>query len=100
VLIKILQNNNRTKQETIQLISPIIYPNPARDRITIDFQGVEKARTIKIISTTGQVLLEDSIKRNTGLRKINIETGFLNPGIYFLQIEAENKKVIKRFIKL
>jgi hypothetical protein len=86
--------------KTIQLISPIIYPNPARDRITIDFQGVEKARTIKIISTTGQVLLEDSIKRNTGLRKINIETGFLNPGIYFLQIEAENKKVIKRFIKL
>lgn len=69
-----------------------IYPNPVEDILTIE--SGQTIRSIQIISTTGNVFVNDLISNNT----INVSD--LPVGMYILKIETENgSSVERRFIK-
>ena len=67
-----------------------IYPNPATDKLTIVFPSTIKKRNIKLISTTGQVMLETTDS--------TIDVRKYAKGIYIVNIETEagiiNEKVV------
>ncbi|TEB41527.1 T9SS C-terminal target domain-containing protein, partial [Flavobacterium circumlabens] len=67
-----------------------IYPNPATNFITIDTEiPVEK---YQIFTISGQKLMEGADKN-----KINIAE--LNPGMYFIKFQIENKSYVSKIIK-
>ncbi len=68
----------------------IVFPNPASDFLWIK-DGVTKNEEIRIISVTGQLIL--NIKHITQDNKIDISG--LKPGVYFIRTNGALSKFIK-----
>ncbi|MBO4542948.1 MAG: T9SS type A sorting domain-containing protein [Bacteroidales bacterium] len=67
-----------------------IYPNPAKDQITII--GLEKVEDIQLINTIGQIVKQ----YNNVNEAITISITDLSQGIYFLRIGSYVKKLVIR----
>ncbi len=66
-----------------------LFPNPTTDTFKI---LTNTASTGRLINSLGQILLEEiQIPAN---REVEIQAQGLNPGIYFLQLETEDRKVV------
>ena len=79
----------------------IVYPNPASNLLNIRLEGVDTVhkQTVRIISSTGAVLLTRSYE-NVNKNTIQIPVAQLSSGIYFILLQDEKGKLIKRkFIK-
>ncbi len=72
-----------------------VYPNPVNDQLTIQTENELSNATAVIIDLFGRVVLQD--KLNT--QQTNLNTSNLNSGVYFLQINAAGKRVMKKFVK-
>jgi len=69
----------------------IIYPNPASDNITINFESLTIAySTIEVINTVGQIILKEETKNE--LSK-NLSLSNLSNGIYFVQLKQNGKPI-------
>ena len=65
-----------------------VYPNPTDGPFKVISNTASKAR---LINSLGQILLDEiTIPAN---REVEIQAQILQPGIYFLQLETENRKV-------
>jgi endonuclease I/chitodextrinase len=73
----------------------MLYPNPVTGNLlTVKLQSLQnKKSTFKISNILGQLLLNGVLINNT----ININT--LKKGIYFLEINDNKLKVVKKFVK-
>lgn len=66
-----------------------VYPNPTSGSFKVVSNTVAKAR---LITSLGQILLDEiTIPAN---REIEIQTQALQPGVYFLQLETDDRKVL------
>lgn len=72
-----------------------VYPNPTSESITISSEDLILNSRYKIISQTGQVILEGEI--TSLIMSLNLE--FIEKGIYTLELEGE-KKTFVRIIKI
>ncbi len=72
-----------------------VYPNPCSENINIRFKHCTSG-DIHICDVTGKILKSKKIENNTK-EVINVNT--YKKGTYFLQINAGNKKYIKKIIK-
>lgn len=71
-----------------------IYPNPVENVLNFETQfNIEK---IQIFNLLGKLIQEVSPSQNT--HEINVSQ--LTDGIYLIEIQSENKKAIKKFIKI
>ncbi len=70
-----------------------IYPNPTSSFVNFSLNGIE-GTPVKVIDINGKTVLNTNISSN---RNINVET--LTSGVYFVQLEVENKAVNYKFIK-
>ena len=69
-----------------------VFPNPVQDFITIDSE--QKFTSYEIVDATGKSVNKNELSEN----KINVAK--LNPGIYFIKLNAvENSNTIIKFIK-
>ncbi len=73
-----------------------IYPNPARDIITLANTGSQTITQISISDMNGRVIQMIS-NNNTPNRQINIQD--YASGIYFVRIQTATASVVKRIIK-
>ncbi|MCS5490542.1 T9SS type A sorting domain-containing protein [Algoriphagus limi] len=74
-------------------IQVLVYPNPSDGHIKVISNQNGKGR---LISAMGQVLLSD-ISINAG-QELEIQAGFLTPGLYIFQLEAANRSMISKKI--
>lgn len=79
-----------------------LYPNPTKDFVTLQFSmpGDGKA-VIRILDMNGRVamtLLNEPIAG--GVHTMQIPVQSLQQGMYFFEIEVNNKTTVKKFIKL
>ena len=78
---------------TVELDKVKIYPNPSINNFTVNIP----VRSLKIYSTTGQLIL--SAKENTHKKVYNIS--HLKTGFYFIEIiSTTNKRSINKLLKL
>ena len=63
-----------------------IYPNPMRDRLTIEHE--QAVTLISIFNQSGQLVLERT--EFTGDENIILDLEFLDPGIYVVRIQGQN----------
>ncbi len=77
----------------------IIYPNPAKDHITIDYGVFSRMNgyTLKIVNTLGQTVFSTPINQQTSYINLSTWTG---KGMYYVQIYdasntmTENRKIV------
>lgn len=72
-----------------------IYPNPAKDRISIEYGEPSKNEMVSIYDIQGQILQNykmDSLK-------MEMDISQFAKGVYFVVIESGNRKLVSRFIK-
>lgn len=74
----------------------LLYPNPARDQLTISMPGITGVVEMRIINAAGSVLYIRQLS-STGLLQIPI--GSLASGVYFIEVRHESEKYIQSFIK-
>ena len=77
-----------------------VYPNPASETVTIEFQVPKASRyNLSIFNMQGQQIAK-SISRvtNRGIEKIAINVSSWKTGVYFFHIEGEKLKIQNKFV--
>ncbi|GAB5538031.1 MAG: hypothetical protein Salg2KO_01340 [Salibacteraceae bacterium] len=78
--------------------APIVYPNPTRSNITIDFKQSVKSGTIVLLDAFGKQIVTQDFQES---KKVDLNTQQLAAGIYLIQINAEgaglsSQRIIKQ----
>lgn len=77
-----------------------IYPNPAREMLSVEAQGVKTDRVrISVTDITGRMVYNNNINTNGGLLNTTINTSELKSGIYIMQIQAGSQVVNQKIVK-
>ncbi len=76
-----------------------IYPNPAKDELTIATEL--RVEEIAIYDIYGRICCRDASNASTSdsMDTFNVSVQDLNNGIYFINIKTDNGNIVKRFIK-
>lgn len=74
-----------------------IYPNPVIDQTNVVTVGEILGRTIQIIDLTGHVVANYIVPSNS--RQMSLDLSALNPGIYILNYETEDGRIISKKIQ-
>jgi len=89
---------NSDVPETIAENRILIYPNPAKDYLTIELQPRdEKIQSIRILDLVGKELLSADAPSGKSYQQFNISQ--FNPGLYLIQVEIGNENKIFKFVK-
>lgn len=83
-----------TKVKTTQTNDFFIYPNPAKNELTVEGIKRKGNSTITITNTLGQVVLNTQYVDNGNVMRVNIEQLF--QGIYFINIGNQVQKFVKQ----
>lgn len=78
-----------------------VIPNPAKDRITINYHldsGLQTA--LYLLDARGQLVqvLENAVLKDSGAHNIDVNISALTPGLYFCQLQAGQQKATYKFI--
>jgi len=75
-----------------------IYPNPASEKITMDFNLKENSNIrIEIYNESGQLVqLMNKENLNSGNNSINLDVSKLNSGLYFMNLISEKESVTQK----
>ncbi len=85
--------NNQFESNDLKLA---LYPNPTNDNLNISLKNSIEKGTLKVISITGQTVLE---QQNLNGTDFNFEVSSLNSGLYLLQVSDAQNTFTSKFIK-
>lgn len=85
-----------TSAKIKNLPEPKIYPNPAKDHVTIEIPGLNKSIPYQITSLSGKTLQYGTARFLSG--KSNIVLTFNKKGIYIISFKTEKKAVNTKII--
>lgn len=75
----------------------VIVPNPAQDYVRISFTEDTKATSIKLLNTTGQVVLIQQL--TAGATNYSIPLNNIPNGIYIVEVKTDKGKLISKLVK-
>ncbi len=97
-----------TAQDTIGIPAPppvsvgdvgaraTVYPNPAREQLTIITPAANTCNSFSITNSVGQVYMQQTMSNATTLVDIKI----LPPGVYLISLKGDNGTEVLRFVKM
>lgn len=77
-------------------IETVIYPNPAKESITIELQAANATTYYEVVNAMGQQVLTGSIP--SGQLRTTISVNMLNSGVYLLQIRNNSGQTVRKLI--
>jgi Fungalysin metallopeptidase (M36)/Secretion system C-terminal sorting domain/Fibronectin type III domain/Bacterial pre-peptidase C-terminal domain len=90
-----VSDSSSTKIESENISKTLLYPNPARDKITVQIGDFKNKATIRIMDVSGRILSEQNV--NNAVSTLNI--GNLVSGTYLVNILSNEKLTTLRFVK-
>ena len=72
----------------------MVYPNPAKDNLTIETNTTNIEQRIEIINLVGKTIYTNIINRKT-----IINTSAFANGVYILKLYTDKETVVKKFVK-
>ena len=84
---------------TTELAEPFtvqVYPNPAKDLVTISVPKVNEVLELRITDTYGKLVYQEKLKDSN---EIKVKIALFSNGIYTIQLKSAKYTVNKRFIK-
>jgi len=87
-----------SEKEKPQQNKIVVYPNPVKDVLYIDFQstGISEDSILTIYNEQGKGIDSIKIKNNT-INKLNI--AHLSKGVYVIKVNSEDREFTETFIK-
>ena len=93
------QKNNDSLQ-ALNKAQLTIYPNPAKNKVTLEVKGFEAGTaSVRIMDSKGKLLRDDSRLLTNGSEDI-IMFLMLQPGIYFIIVSEKGKVARKKLVIL
>lgn len=83
--------------ETVVVNGLLAFPNPAADKLNLEFPFTEGKTFIDVLNTIGQTVLSKSTTADNGKVAINIES--LPEGLYFVTVKNGDNTFNSRFVK-
>jgi type IX secretion system substrate protein/WD40 repeat protein len=97
IVMRYRENPLSVENSTENKLSFSIYPNPASEKITIEYRRSSNEYSYRIVNILGQVVKK---KQNISTNKYEISIVNLNSGVYFIQLRQNNKRIETiKFIK-
>ncbi len=91
--------DNTVGVKTAQDRNMLIYPNPADGMFTVMLRtGVYGNVHLKIYSPVGKEIFVQKYDREKGSGKININIQNMTPGLYFVVVEQNSKKFVRKLL--
>ena len=75
-----------------------VYPNPAKDNVTIAFSALTENAQLKIVNVLGQTVFNEIIIASPGKKVKQINTSNFTKGIYTVVVETSTEKVLKNLV--
>ncbi len=86
-----------TNTEEINRQAISVFPNPTKEKITIEFVQVnDEELNLELIDALGRIIISKKIKKNASSEELSFEK--LSKGIYFLKINGEQKEWLERIV--
>ncbi len=82
-------------ENEIEKLKLILYPNPTKEKFTIETPLVKRASTLTICNINGQELIKQQITEN--MTEVNISN--LKNGVYFVKILTDKAIIVGKIIK-
>lgn len=77
-----------------------VFPNPVKNILYINYKtDLGNQLNIFIIDVEGRVILNKTVSSTTEHKSIKFKTNNLKKGFYFVKIEADDKILVKKFVK-
>lgn len=73
-----------------------IYPNPAHNNLTIEFENNLETIDVSIIDIYGQIIFQSKQQSN----KLEINTSEFGPAVYFIHLKSSSTEATTRIIKV
>lgn len=74
-----------------------LYPNPAKDQVTIELPGDNADYHIQVVDMQGRIVKTGSAQSENGI--MLIEVGQYSPGLYHVNLKGETTYYFGRFVK-
>jgi Secretion system C-terminal sorting domain len=83
--------------ETIPVL--MIYPNPAKDNLTVEFTGSSEGNVkVNVYNLSGQKVMNIENSSVKGLNTFGLNTSKLGTGVYIIEIENNGQKQYQQFL--
>lgn len=76
-----------------------IYPNPAKDQLTVVFDSKANNAEIIVRNQMGQIVTFESLNTTTGVTQQKLDISALNNGVYFVEINQNGFSTVKNVVK-
>lgn len=77
-----------------------LYPNPGTNLLTLNIYGLNKGKyDLSIFDVTGKQIIVDELEVSSLWFRKEINTTFVEDGIYFLRIKGDDFSYVKKWIK-
>ncbi|WP_426474762.1 alkaline phosphatase family protein [Chryseobacterium balustinum] len=76
-----------------------IYPNPAKNEVTVKFKSIENKINLQIIDFSGKIFLNRDVQSSTGNYNERLSISALPNATYFVVVKEGNKRTQKTLIK-
>jgi phosphatidylserine/phosphatidylglycerophosphate/cardiolipin synthase-like enzyme len=73
-----------------------LFPNPATDQVTLEFDGGGNAAVVSIFSLDGKVISQKNINAFNGTNRLVLDVSNLPAGLYLLQYNEGNRAGVQR----
>lgn len=78
-----------TNESSIKNTKISVFPNPAKDFITVETDFARKDLKVEMINAAGQIVKTTTLKQGTTM--VHIETDAMYNGVYFLKVSNSNE---------
>lgn len=73
-----------------------LYPNPASDRVSVEFSGLGNEAVISIFTVDGRLVEKLNLRSYSGKNRLDIEVGALPAGLYLLEYREGDSRGVER----
>ncbi len=95
---KVTSSNNTTGLEGLTSEGFSIYPNPATDNVTVEFEAQNGTYEISIVDLTGRVMTATSLTNVSGAQEVVLPISELASGNYLVNIVKNGVKFTEKII--
>ena len=92
-------NTTGIKETIVNENELTVYPNPANNQITVEFEIAEKEALMEIKNILGQTVYSELSKTDKGKNSVIIDISAFPNGAYFIQAQSSNSIFSKKFVK-
>jgi hypothetical protein len=91
-----IQSQNSSITEISEAVNVQVYPNPAKDMVTISVPKMNTALDVCILDAFGKLVYQELVLDSN---EIKVKTANFSSGIYTIQLKTAAYSVNKRFVK-